>query len=339
MNSLYKRNCLRLLDFQTYEVKHIINVARILKSAKKNKREIKYLKNKKIVLIFEKESTRTRCAFEVAAFDQGANVTYLGPGSTHLGYKESIRDTARVLSRMYNGIQYRGHSHHAIETLAQYSEVPVWNGLTERFHPTQILADLLTIQETLPLRKCLSDIKFAYVGDVRNNIGYTLLEAAALFGFDLRLVSPSQFWPKLTFFLKCREQAQKNNGNIICTENIEDGVKNVDFIYSDVWISMGEPETKWKTHINLLKKYQVNSKMLNLTKNSNTKVLHCLPAFHDKDTIMGKKIIKNNNLKFGIEITNQVFESNSKIIFEQSENRLHTIKALMITSLTQNFFL
>ncbi|XBC44187.1 MAG: ornithine carbamoyltransferase [Buchnera aphidicola (Schlechtendalia peitan)] len=337
MNSLYKKNCLRLLDFHDYEIINIINVAKTLKNAKKKYKEIQHLKNKNIVLIFEKESTRTRCAFEVAAFDQGAHVTYLGPGSTHLGYKESIKDTARVLSRMYHGIQYRGHNHKTIQTLAQYSNVPVWNGLTEKFHPTQILADLLTMQEILPSKKLLSEMSCAYVGDVKNNIGYTLLEAAAILGFNLRLVSPAQFWPNLTFFLQCKTQAQKNNGNIICTENIEWGVRDVDFIYSDVWISMGEPIEKWKFHIELLKKYQINSNMLRLTNNKKIKVLHCLPACHDKNTTIGKKIINENNLKNGIEISNEIFESNSRVIFEQSENRLHTIKALMITSLIKNF--
>ncbi|XBC38002.1 MAG: ornithine carbamoyltransferase [Buchnera aphidicola (Floraphis choui)] len=336
MNILYKKSCLKLSDFHNHEITHIINVASFLKKLKRENKEKRYLKNKNIVLIFEKESTRTRCAFEVAAFDQGANVTYLGPGSTHLGYKESIKDTARVLSRMYNGIQYRGHSHKTIEILDKYSNVPVWNGLTEEFHPTQLLADLLTMKEILSSKK-LSNISCAYIGDVKNNIGYTWLEAAAIMGLDLRLVAPIKFWPKSTFFLKCKLQAQKNYGNIICTENIEEGVKNVDFIYTDVWVSMGVPEKKWNNRIELLKKYQVNFDMLNLTNNKNTRVLHCLPSFHDKNTIIGNKVIKKNNLDNGIEITNEVFELHAKTIFKQSENRLHTIKALIVTSLIKDF--
>ncbi|XBC43149.1 MAG: ornithine carbamoyltransferase [Buchnera aphidicola (Meitanaphis flavogallis)] len=336
MNTLYNKSCLRLLDFQKCEIEYIIHLSSFLKSLKKNNKEVRYLKNKNIVLIFEKESTRTRCAFEVAAFDQGANVTYLGPGNTHLGYKESIKDTARVLSRMYNGIQYRGHNHKTIEILEKYATVPVWNGLTEKFHPTQVLADLLTMKETL-LSQSLSQISCAYIGDTKNNIGYTWLEAAARLGLNLRLVSPSEFWPESNFFLQCKLEAQKNNGDIICTENIEEGVKNVNFIYSDVWMSMGEPNKKWNNRILLLKKYQINSKMLHLTKNKEVKILHCLPAFHDNNTIVGKEIIKKNNLKDGIEITDEIFELHANTIFEQSENRLHTIKALMIASLTKNF--
>ncbi|XBC38529.1 MAG: ornithine carbamoyltransferase [Buchnera aphidicola (Melaphis rhois)] len=336
MNTLYKKSCLRLLDFCNHDIKYIIDVASFLKNAKKNNKENLYLKNKKIVLIFEKESTRTRCAFEVAAFDQGAHVTYLGPKSTHLGYKESIKDTARVLSKMYHGIQYRGHNHEVIETLAKYSTIPVWNGLTETFHPTQILADLLTMKESLS-SKSLSNISCAYVGDTKNNIGLTLLEAASLVGLNLRLVSPIQFWPNAEFFLKCKSEARERNGDIICTESIEEGVKNVDFIYTDVWISMGEPRKQWTDRIKLLKNYQVNSSMLHLTNNKKTKVLHCLPALHDDNTIIGKEIMNNNNLNNGIEITNEIFESNSDIIFKQSENRLHTIKALMVTSLIENF--
>ncbi|XBC40584.1 MAG: ornithine carbamoyltransferase [Buchnera aphidicola (Nurudea yanoniella)] len=336
MNTLYKKSCLRLFDFDSDEIKYIIKVASFLKNSKKRKKEIRYLNDKKIVLIFEKESTRTRCSFEVAAFDQGANITYLGPGTTHLKYKESIQDTARVLSRLYSGIQYRGHDHKIIEILKKHSNIPIWNGLTKKFHPTQILADLLTVKELSP-SKSLSNINFVYVGDTKNNIGNTLLEAAALLGFNLRLVSPSKFWPKLNFFLQCKSRANKNGGDIICTENIKKGVKYADFIYTDVWISMGEPKEKWHNRIKLLKKYQINSKMIDLTKNTKVQVLHCLPAFHDKNTIVGKEIIQEYNLHNGIEITNEIFELYSNTIFTQSENRLHTIKALMVTSLIKNF--
>lgn len=336
MNTLYRRNFLKISDFNASEIITIINLSKILKQKKKNKIESHNLKNKNIVLIFEKESTRTRCAFEVAAFDQGANVTYLGPGTTHLGYKESIKDTAKVLGRMYDGIQYRGHDHKNIEILAKYSNVPVWNGLTEKFHPTQLLADLLTIHEILP-KKLFSEISCAYIGDIQNNIGNTLLETAVLMGINLRLISPKCLWPKSSIILKYKKKSKKNFGNIIFTENIKEGIEYVDFIYTDVWISMGENENSWEKKIQLLKKYQINSKILALTKNKKTKILHCLPSFHDKNTILGKKIIEKYNLKNGIEITNEIFKDQSKTIFEQSENRLHTIKALMIATLVKNF--
>ncbi|AAO27054.1 ornithine carbamoyltransferase anabolic [Buchnera aphidicola str. Bp (Baizongia pistaciae)] len=336
MNALYKKNFLKLSDFTSLDIRNIINIACILKYQKKNKNEFPYLKNKNIVLIFEKQSTRTRCAFEIASFDQGAQVTYLGPGSTHLGYKESIQDTARVLSSIYDGIQYRGHNHETIKNLAKYSNVPVWNGLTEKFHPTQILADLLTIYETLP-EKSFCNIKCAYVGDARNNISNTLLEASSLLGLNLCLVAPKCFWPNYDFFLKCQLKAKKNHGNIICTEDIQKGVRGADFIYTDVWVSMGEPKKTWHNRIKLLKKYQVNLKMLLLTQNKKIKVLHCLPSFHDKNTIVGEEIINKHNLDNGIEITNQVFNSQSDVIFRQSENRLHTIKALLLSTLLKEF--
>ncbi|AHG60020.1 ornithine carbamoyltransferase [Buchnera aphidicola] len=332
MNNLYQRNCLKLLDFTSSELKKIISLAEKLKKNKKNNQEIPLLKKKNIALIFEKESTRTRCSFEIAAFDQGAHVTYLGPGSTHLGTKESIADTAQVLSRLYDGIQYRGHNHRTIEILAQYSRVPVWNGLTEKFHPTQILADLLTMQEIFPNKK-FNEIKCAYVGDTHNNMGNSLLEAASLVGLDLRLVSPKKYWPEKTFFLFCQEQSQNKKGRIICTENISEGVKNVDFIYTDVWVSMGEPEDQWKDRIESLHDYQVNSSMLDLTNNSNIKILHCLPALHNQETKIGKSILRKYGFKNGMEITDNIFQKHQNTIFEQSENRLHTIKALLVSSL------
>ncbi|AAM67909.1 ornithine carbamoyltransferase [Buchnera aphidicola] len=332
MNCLYQRDCLRLLDFTTAELKHIITLSEKLKKTKQNRQEIKLLKQKNIALIFEKESTRTRCSFEVAAFDQGANVTYLGPGSTHLGTKESIEDTARVLSRLYDGIQYRGHNHKTIEILAQYSTVPVWNGLTEKFHPTQLIADLLTIKEIFPNRN-FSDIKCAYVGDSRNNIGNSLLEAASIVGLNLYLVSPKQYWPEKNLFIECKKIIKKNQGNIICTENISEGVKNADFIYTDVWVSMGEHHKIWKERIELLKNYQVNDSMIKMTNNSKVKILHCLPALHDQKTSIGKSILKKYGLKDGMEITDNIFQKHQKTIFEQAENRLHTIKALLVSSL------
>ncbi|QCI20503.1 ornithine carbamoyltransferase [Buchnera aphidicola (Brachycaudus cardui)] len=335
MNDLYQRDCLRLLDFTTEELKKIIALAQKLKNNKKNNQEIPLLKKKNIALIFEKESTRTRCSFEVAAFDQGANVTYLGPGSTHLGKKESIQDTAKVLGRLYDGIQYRGHHHKTIEVLAKYSQAPVWNGLTEKFHPTQLLADLLTIKEIFPNKK-FHEIKCAYVGDTRNNMGNSLLEAASLVGLDLRLVAPKECWPEKNLLTFCQKQAQNKKGQIICTENISNGVNNVDFIYTDVWVSMGESEETWNTRIQLLSSYQVNRSMLDLTKNNEVKILHCLPALHDQKTTIGKSILKKYGFENGMEITDDIFQQHQNTIFEQAENRLHTIKAVLVSSLLKN---
>ncbi|ANZ22573.1 ornithine carbamoyltransferase [Buchnera aphidicola (Diuraphis noxia)] len=334
MNNLYNRNFLRLLDFSSSELKLILDLSQKLKKNKKDKKEIQLLKKKNIALIFEKESTRTRCSFEIAAFDQGAHVTYLGPGSTHFGTKESIEDTAKVLSRLYDGIQYRGHDHKTIEILAKNSKVPVWNGLTEKFHPTQLLADLLTIKETHPKKK-FHEIKCAYVGDAHNNIGNSFLEAASLVGLDLRLISPKECWPENNFFSMCKKKSQKHKGNIICTEDIKEGLKYVDFIYTDVWVSMGEPLNTWKERIKLLKSYQVNNTMLNATYNPQVKILHCLPALHNQKTELGKSILQKYGFNNGMEITNDIFQKNEKIIFEQAENRLHTIKAILVSSLAK----
>ncbi|CAL4323919.1 Ornithine carbamoyltransferase subunit I [Buchnera aphidicola (Protaphis terricola)] len=332
MNYLYQRNFLRLLDFSNLELNYIIKLSKKLKKVKKNNKEIQLLKKKNIALIFEKESTRTRCSFEVAAFDQGAHVTYLGPGSTHLGTKESIEDTAKVLGLMYDGIEYRGHNHKTIEILAKYANVPVWNGLTKKFHPTQIIADLLTIREVLP-EKEFFEIKCAYIGDSSNNIANTLLEAATILDIDLRLISPKKYWPEKEIFNICQEKAKKNKNHIICTDNLKKGLNSVDFIYTDVWVSMGEPENIWEERIKLLKKYQVNQNTINMTNNPNVKVLHCLPALHDKKNNLVKSILDKYNLKNGIEITDNIFQKYQNIIFKQAENRLHTIKAIIISSL------
>jgi len=305
------------------------------KNDKINKK--KYLKGKKVVLIFEKESTRTRCATEIAAWDQGANVTYLGPKSTHMGYKESIEDTAMILGQLYHGIMYRGFSHKTVRTLSKYAGIPVWNGLTEKFHPTQLLADLLTIKESFKEKRSFSNISCAYVGDTRNNIGNTILEAAALLGLNVRLVAPKEYWPNKIFLKKCQLKAIKSNGTILCTENIDKGVKNVDFLYTDVWLSMGEPEEIWDERISSLKNYQINTEMLSLTENPNVKILHCLPAFHDKKTILGKKIAKKYKFEKGLEISNEVFKSKNSVIINQSKNRIHTIKAIMLATLCKNY--
>lgn len=335
MSQFYNRHFLRLLDFTPTEITALLDLAAELKQAKKSGCEQQKLVGKNIALIFEKESTRTRCSFEVAAYDQGARVTYLGPGGSQIGHKESIKDTARVLGRMYDGIQYRGHGQQVVETLAEYAGVPVWNGLTNEFHPTQLLADLLTMQEHLP-GKPLSEMKFAYLGDARNNMGNTMLEAAALVGMDLRLVAPKACWPEAQLVADCQAQAQKTGGKITLTEDIAEGVKGADFLYTDVWVSMGEPKEVWHERVALLKPYQVNMSVVKLTSNPQVKFLHCLPAFHDDQTTLGKQMAEQYNLPGGMEVTDEVFESAHSIVFDQAENRLHTIKAVMVATLGQH---
>ncbi|CAL4322809.1 ornithine carbamoyltransferase [Buchnera aphidicola] len=332
MSNLYQRHCTRLFDFSDIEIKKIINLAADLKKIKSKKREIGYLKNKKIALIFEKESTRTRCAFEVAAFDQHANVTYLGPGSTHLGYKESLQDTAEILSSLYDGIQYRGGKHENIMILSKYSKVPVWNGLTDRFHPTQLLSDLLTMQE-LSTEKNLKRKKIVYIGDAQNNIANTILEASVLTNFNLSIIAPKEYWPEKKIFNCCQSIAKEKKIKIECTDSISDGIKNADFIYTDVWISMGESKETWENKIKILLPYQVNKKLIELSNNKNIEVLHCLPAMHNKETVMGEMLLKKLGLKNGLEITKEIFQTYRKTIFRQAENRIHTIKALMIATL------
>ncbi|MXP51110.1 ornithine carbamoyltransferase [Pantoea sp. SoEX] len=335
MSQLYLRHFLRLLDFSSDEVKYLINISSQLKQAKKDSTETKYLKGKNIVLIFEKESTRTRCAFEVAAYDQGANITYLTKNDTQIGYKESIKDTARVLGRIYDGIQYRGFSHKIIEKIAKYSGIPVWNGLTNEFHPTQLIADLLTIQEHLPNRQ-LNEIKLVYVGDARNNVVNSILEAAALLGFHLRILTHKKLWPNSQFIENCMHISKKNGGKIIFTDDIIYGVNGADFIYTDVWVSMGEPEATWDERIELLRNYRVNVKMLELTNNPKVKFLHCLPSLHNKETDLAVELLKKHNyFKNGFEVSNEVFESNHSIVFDQAENRMHTIKAIMVATLVK----
>ncbi|CDG23001.1 Ornithine carbamoyltransferase [Xenorhabdus poinarii G6] len=333
MNPFFKRSFLRLLDITPIEINSLLTLAHALKANKKSGSESPLLTGKNIALIFEKDSTRTRCAFEVAAHDQGANVTYLGVNGSQIGHKESIKDTARVLGRLYDGIQYRGYGQQVVETLAQYANVPVWNGLTDEFHPTQLLADLLTIQEHCP--KPLSEITFAYLGDARNNMGNTMLEAAALTGMHLRLVAPRSCWPDDRLVAECREQAKKTGGQITLTEDVAQGVKEADFLYTDVWVSMGEPKSVWQERIALLKPYQVNMHVVTLTGNPNVKFLHCLPAFHDEETTLGKQLAEEFGLSGGLEVTNEVFESKHSLVFDQAENRMHTIKALMVATLVE----
>ncbi|HGY5076510.1 TPA: ornithine carbamoyltransferase [Citrobacter gillenii] len=334
MSAFYQKHFLKLLDFTSAELTSLLQLAAQLKADKKNGTEVAMLTGKNIALIFEKDSTRTRCSFEVAAYDQGARVTYLGPSGSQIGHKESIKDTARVLGRMYDGIQYRGHGQEVVETLAEYAGVPVWNGLTNEFHPTQLLADLLTMQEHLP-GKAFNEMTLVYTGDARNNMGNSMLEAAALTGLDLRLVAPPACWPEESLVAECKALAQKNGGNITLTDDIATGVKGADFIYTDVWVSMGEAKEKWAERIALLRNYQVNSAMMALTGNPQVKFLHCLPAFHDDQTTLGKQMAQEYGLHGGMEVTDEVFESPASIVFDQAENRMHTIKAVMVATLAK----
>lgn len=328
--NLKNRSFLKLLDFTPEEIKFLLKLSADLKSAKYAGIEQQKLKGKNVALIFEKTSTRTRCAFEVAAFDQGANVSYLGPSGTQIGSKESMKDTARVLGRMYDAIEYRGYGQAIVEELAKYAGVPVYNGLTDEFHPTQILADLLTMQEHSD--KPLNQISFCYLGDARNNMGNSLMVGASKMGMDFRAAAPKQCQPAAELVNKCREVARETGAKITITDNVAEAVKGVDFLYTDVWVSMGEPESVWEERINLLKPYQVNQKVVELTGNPNVKFLHCLPAFHNLETKVGLDIHK----KFGLdamEVTEDVFESKHSLVWDEAENRMHTIKAIMVATL------
>lgn len=328
--NLRNRNFLKLLDLTSKEMKFLIDLSADLKKAKYAGTEQQTLKNKNIALIFEKSSTRTRCAFEVAALDQGANVTYLGPSGSHIGSKETMKDTARVLGRMYDGIEYRGFAQDTVEILGANAGVPVWNGLTNEFHPTQILADFLTMQEHSD--KPLHQIKFAYLGDARNNMGNSLMLGAAKMGMDFRAIAPKSLLPEDVYVKQAKEIAKKTGAKITLTDDPRKGVKDCDFLYTDVWVSMGEPDEVWKERIALLLPYQINQKMMDLTGNPKVKFMHCLPAFHNRDTKVGEAIFQ----KFGIEameVTDAVFESEASIVFDEAENRLHTIKAVMVATL------
>ncbi|MDH3003286.1 ornithine carbamoyltransferase [Pasteurella multocida] len=330
--NLRHRHFLRLMDFTPTEIQFLLDLSANLKKAKYTGTEQPRLKGKNIALIFEKTSTRTRCSFEVAAYDQGANVTYIGPSGSQIGHKESMKDTARVLGRMYDGIQYRGYGQELVEILAQYSGVPVWNGLTDDFHPTQILADFLTMLEHGEGKR-LNQMKMAYLGDARNNMGNSFVEGAALMGMDLRLVAPKAYWPEQKLLDEVAEMAKKTGAKITCTENVEEGVKGVDFLYTDIWVSMGEPEEAWEQRINLMKPYQVNKALLEKTGNPKVKFMHCLPAFHDENTTVGKEMAQKYGMN-GLEVTDEVFESDASIVFDEAENRMHTIKAVMVATLS-----
>jgi len=328
--NLRNRNFLKLLDFTPQEIKFLLDLSMDLKKAKYAGTEQQKLKGKNIALIFEKASTRTRCAFEVAAYDQGAQVTYLGPEGSHIGKKETMKDTARVLGRMYDGIEYRGFGQDIVEELGVYAGVPVWNGLTNEFHPTQILADFLTMIEHSD--KLLHNISFVYCGDARNNMGNSLMVGAAKMGMDFRAFAPKKYWPEEQLVNRCHAIAETTGGRITLTENIDEAVKGVDFVYADVWLSMGEAKELWDERIKEMLPFQVNKTMMEKTENPNVKFMHCLPAFHNRDTEVGCEIYTKYHLD-GLEVTDEVFESPASIVFDEAENRLHTIKAVMVATL------
>jgi ornithine carbamoyltransferase len=328
--NLKNRHFLTIHDFSQKEVLYLLDLARDLKRAKYAGVETQRLRGKNVALIFEKDSTRTRCAFEVACYDQGASVTYLGPSGSQIGKKESMKDTARVLGRMYDGIEYRGYGQAIVEELAKWAGVPVFNGLTNEFHPTQILADLLTMREHSD--KPLPQISYAYVGDARNNMGNTLMLAGALMGMDVRLGAPKSLWPVDELVAKANELAAASGGKVTLTEDPKAAVRGVDFVHTDVWVSMGEADSVWAERIKLLLPYQVNAALMAATGNPKAKFLHCLPSFHNRETKIGEDIFK----KFGIEAmeaTDDVFESPASVVFDQAENRLHSIKAILVASL------
>jgi ornithine carbamoyltransferase len=329
--NLRNRNFLKELDFTKEEIVFLLNLSKDLKKAKYSGTEQQRLKGKNIALIFEKSSTRTRCAFEVAAHDQGAHVTYLEPTGSQLGHKETVKDTARVLGRMYDGIEYRGFGQSIVEELGQFAGVPVWNGLTNEWHPTQMLADVLTMIEHSdnPLEK----ISYAYLGDARFNMGRSLLVVGAILGMDVRIGAPKALWPDAGLIKECKNIAKTSGARITITEKAEEAVKGVEYVHTDVWVSMGEPKEVWAERIKLLKPYQVNSAIMKKSGNPNVKFMHCLPAFHNADTKVGKQVSEDFGLKNGIEVTEEVFESTNSLVFDQAENRLHTIKAVMVATL------
>ena len=328
--NLRNRNFLKELDFTPDELKFLLKLSADLKAAKYAGSEQPKLTGKNIALIFEKTSTRTRCAFEVAAYDQGAHVTYLGPSGSQIGHKESMKDTARVLGRMYDGIEYRGFGQDLVETLGKYAGVPVWNGLTDQFHPTQMLCDMLTMQEHTT--KHLNEIAYCYLGDARNNMGNSLMVMGSKLGMDVRLCSPKALWPEDALVKTCRDIAKETGARLKLTESVDEGVKGVDYLYTDVWVSMGEAKEVWDERIKLLKPYQINAAAVAKTGNDNVKFMHCLPAFHNRETKVGEEIYEKTGLE-SLEVTEEVFESERSIVFAQAENRMHTIKAVMVATL------
>jgi ornithine carbamoyltransferase len=328
--NLRNRSFVKLLDFTPAEIKFLLELSADLKSAKYGGYEQPRLSGKNIALIFEKSSTRTRTSFEVGAYDQGANVTYLGPGGSHIGHKETMKDTARVLGRTYDGIEYRGFAQATVETLAEYAGVPVWNGLTDEFHPTQILADVLTMTEHT--YKDLPEIAYCFMGDARNNMGNSLMVGGCKLGMDVRLCAPKHQWPDDGLVAECRQIAADTGARLTLTDDVAEGVKDADYLYTDVWVSMGEPDSVWEERVKLLKPYQVNTEAMALTGNPEVKFMHCLPAFHNTDTEVGKEMEEKFGLQ-GMEVTEEVFESPASIVFDEAENRMHTIKAIMVATL------
>ncbi|TDA43524.1 ornithine carbamoyltransferase [Burkholderia pyrrocinia] len=331
MFNVHNRSYLTLIDYTPRQIRYLLDLSRDLKRAKYAGTEQPRLAGKNIALIFEKTSTRTRCAFEVAAHDQGAHVTYIDPTGSQIGHKESMKDTARVLGRMYDAIEYRGFGQTIVEELAQYAGVPVYNGLTDEFHPTQMLADVLTMHEHSD--KPLHEIAYCYIGDAHNNTGNSLMIVGAKLGMDVRLCAPRHLWPHDELIAQCREIAAKTGARLTLTEQPAEAVKGADFIYTDVWVSMGEPEEAWVERIRTLLPYQVNAALLAAAGNPRVKFMHCLPAFHDAHTVVGKQLADRFGLTDGVEVTDEVFESDASIVFEQAENRLHTIKAVLVATL------
>jgi ornithine carbamoyltransferase len=329
--NLRNRSLLTVQDYTQQEFKYMLDLARDLKRAKYAGTEQEHLKNKEVCLIFEKTSTRTRCAFEVACHDQGANVTYLDPSGSQIGHKESFKDTARVLGRMFDAIEYRGASQTGVETLAKYAGVPVYNGLTDEYHPTQMLADVMTMREHSD--KPVHTIKYAYVGDTRSNMGHSLMIAGCLMGMDVRICGPKSLWPADDYVKIARDLEARYGATLTITDDVKAAVDGVDFIHTDVWVSMGEPKDVWKERIALLMPYQVNTELMKAANNPHVKFMHCLPAYHDTETTIGKQIEADYGISGGLEVTNDVFESERNVCFDQAENRLHSIKALLVATL------
>ena len=324
------RSLTKLLDFSGDEIMVLIDLAIRLKAARADGNETKHLKGKQIALIFEKASTRTRCSFEVAAREQGAEVTYLGPDGSQIGYKESIKDTGRVLGRLYDAIEYRGFSQENVETLAKYSGVPVYNGLTDEFHPTQVLADVMTMIELSGKKP--EDITFCFIGDCRNNVAHSLMTGGAILGMDVRICGPESLMPDKDLTETCIKISEETGAKLLLTQDKEEAVSDADFIYTDVWVSMGEPWEKWQERIDLLLPYRVDMELLRMTGNPDVRFMHCLPSFHNRETELGEKIYEKFGLE-SLEVTDEVFESRHSVVFDQAENRMHTIKAIMVATL------
>ncbi len=330
--NLRDRDFLKEIDFTAEELQHLLDLAAELKAAKKARNEVQRLRGRNVALIFEKTSTRTRCAFEVGAYDQGAHVTYLDPVSSQIGHKESAADTARVLSRMYDAIEFRGAAQATVEELAEFSDVPVYNGLTDEWHPTQMLADFLTMLEHGDGRTA-SETSYAYLGDARSNMGHSLLVMGAIMGADVRIAAPEALWPSADVQRIAYERAAGSGARITLTEDVDEAVAGAQFVHTDVWVSMGEPKEVWDERVRLLTPYQVNAKVLAAAGNPDVRFMHCLPAFHDTRTVVGREIAERTGMTEGLEVTDEVFSSAANIAFDQAENRLHTIKAIMVATL------